>query len=364
MFPDQNQDQTQPQVAPAQPFPGQQPAVSPVAPIQPDPAMVPPVPPMVETASTPAGSPEPSSLGGPLPPASSPLGMPVSPPQPVSSMEAPQPTVNPLVPGSAPVAPVAPQPPVSPVPAPAGPVVQPPLDSSQPGYVPPAVPVQPMAPMTGSVGGGGNKFAKLRIIIALVVGLGVLGGAAFFAKSALLGGGISIKNLVQDQANDVSFKRPKNWTKTSAADTKSSETVFTEGGKAEKDSNAVLIVSSMSLGVDYDSLSTSQKQQFIDTLKKSDSEDDGGTSTDDRCQSGEKATINDFRQSNYSVAISSEMTCDKLKIGDKVTKAKGKAVLGIKGDKVYLISIASSDNIWNHSQKAFDEIFNTFKPAN
>lgn len=344
MLPDQ--DQNQPQPAPTQPFPAQPPQPD-VPPVQTDNA-APSAP--VPVVPQPGVSP----LGAPIAPVQSPATEPVAAPAP------PQPAASPIAPPVA-VAVPPPTPPVAPA-TPAGPVVQPPLDSSQPGYVAPVAPAQPIAPMTGNFGSkmGGNKFAKLRVIIAVVVGLGVLGGAAFFAKSALLGGGISVKSLVQDEASDVSFKRPKNWTKTSDQGDITG-TVFTKDGKKEKESDQMLIVDSAPLGGDYDSLSTSQKQLVIDSIKKSIT-DDSQTSTDDKCQ-GSKSDVKQITQSNYSVAFSQEKTCDNYKVGDKMIKAREKIVMGLKGDKAYMVAIASSDTVWSHSEKAFDEIFNSFKPA-
>lgn len=362
MFPDQNQNQDQP--IPAQPVPDQPLAATPVPPAL-DPTSPPAVPAHPVADQSPLGVPVPVGLA-PTPVSPVPVSVPTPPPS----------VPDPLVPTPPPTS-LAPEPPVPPAPAPvpdvpsspvpAGPVVSPPTSPQpiqQSGYVPPAPPMQPAMPANGTIGSrmSGGKFAKLRIIIAIVVGLGVLGGGAFLAKGLLAGGGISVKSLVQDTANDVSFKRPKAWTKISAKDTTSgSETVFTEGGKAEKDSDRTLMVDSTSLGIDYDSLSTAQKQQVTDAMKKSGSNE--AISADGRCKSNDKTEASDFSQPNYSVAISFDLVCNELEVGSKVVKAKARMVIGIKGDKAYMIGIAALDKDWSHSQKAFDEILNTFKPA-
>lgn len=334
MQPDQPLQPTDP-MAPqpaAPPVPTPDPAISP-APPTPDPSM--------GMAPTPAPEPMPSPVASPAPVAMAPVdAMPQSSPAPMPS---------PSVPPTPAVAPAMATPPAQ----------QPVLDSSQPGYVPPANPLPPVPLSGNSANSAGRKSGKLRIIIAVVIALFFFLGGGFILKDVLFTGSkITKADLVDDSADGVSFKRPKDWTKSTDSD--SEATVFTEGGKPADETDQALAVLSQAIGIKYESLTDSQRQQVFDSIEKEFSKP--STLEDDTCKEVVDIKVTKSNQPNYTDSILVEATCNKFT--NRALKAKLKMMIGMKDSNMHIIGISAVDKTWDKSGDALDEILNTFKPAN
>jgi hypothetical protein len=260
---------------------------------------------------------------------------------------APQPTA---------AAPVAPMPAAMPMATP--PPTQPVIDSSQPGYVPPANPGS-MPPISGNAANSvGGKSSKIRIIIAVIVALFFLLGGGFILKDILFTGSkISSSDLVDDTAGGVSFKRPSSWTKSPESDT--SAAVFTEGGKKTDETDQAMAVLSQSIGTDYESLSDDQRQQVFEAVEEEFSKP--STLEDDTCKEIKDVKVTKASQPNYTDSILIEATCSKFT--NRALQAKLKMMLGMKDDNMQIIGIFAVDKTWDKSGDALDEILNTFKPA-
>lgn len=339
MFPDQNQPTT-PTVAPDPLQPGATPA--------PDAgSMAMPTPPEV---ASPAAygqqayaepAPVPTSPVEPLP------ATPFAPVEPVSPVQAspaePMPAAPPVMP---PVNPVAP--------------AQPVMDSSQIGYVPPANPVAPVVPMTGAAGGKtkrSGRFSKLRIVLAIIVGLGVFSGAGIFVKDTFFTGSvIKTSDLVQETESGVTFKRPKQWAKTDSG-AGDFDVAYTEGGLPIDQSDQGVAVVSGSIDLNYDSLTQSEKDVFFQSFKDSFEK----STTGEKCKNISNLSFEKTSQPNYTDAYVVGYTCD----APTGRNAKGKFVMtiGLKGEKMNAVIVAAIDKTWNKSEAAFNEILNTFKPA-
>lgn len=244
-----------------------------------------------------------------------------------------------------------------PIAAPSG-MAQPPLDSSQPGYVPPANP-QPVAPMGANMSGGkkGGLAGKLRIIIAVVVGLAVLSGAGLLLKDTLFSGSnISTSDLVEETVDGLTFKHPKQWDKIEDGDYAAA---YTEGGKPLDESDQAMAVIIESLPIDVDSLDQATKDRFYDEIEKQFSDPD--SLEGDGCKKVEDVKVSDAKQSNYTTSVAVEYTCTEFTGRNLVGKFK--AVVGIKGRDMHVVAIGAIDKTWDKSGEALNEILNTFKPA-
>ncbi len=331
MFPDQNQPQ--PQNNQSTPVPS-----TPSIPITPAPFDSAP-------AQQPI-TPQPADSTQPAPLAGAPAAFQPAPTMPQAVAPAPAPT---------PVGMAGPQP----VPAPIAPVV----DSSQLGYVPPAMPTNPVS--ANSSKAKGSKFAKIRIILAVAVGLLVFSGGGFLLKDMLFSGSaVTSSDLVEETQAGILFKRPKQWTKSEmSADNKKTygdeSAAFTEDGKSTDLADQGMLVGRLDLGFNFDDLTGTEKQQAIDQFIKQSEDVDSLES--DSCQDVTGAKASEVKQPNYATVLSFEYTCNKVK--DRAVKLKVKVYFAIKGSTQDVVTIAAIDKTWDKSGDVFDEILNTFKPA-
>lgn len=346
MFPDQNQPQNP----------------------TPDPMQTPQPMPAGQESAAPAYTDQ-QPVAGPVQP------LPADPSEPMMPPVSPQQQMSPEMPQPAMATPseATYQAPPSPAPQTIAPAmsaplsVQPaPVDSSQVGYVPPAMPLAPSPMMGNAPSSKGNMFKKLRILIAVVVGLGVLSGGGFILKDILFSGSsVQVKNLVAETQAGINFKRPKNWTKVDLGDANkktfgSDGAAFTEGGKSIDLADQGVIVGGSSLDFDFDTLTADEQQQAVDQFLKG--YQDASVVEDETCTqvSGLKAGV--VSQPNYTKTLSVEFTCDKVK--NRAVKLKVKFYIAIKGKTQHFVELVAIDKTWEKSSKAFDEMLSTFKPAN
>lgn len=234
-------------------------------------------------------------------------------------------------------------------------------DPTQPGYVPPANPT--MAPMMSATGAkkSGSKMRLIRVVIAVVVSLVILSGGGLLLKDMLFTGSkITKADLVDDQAEGIAFQRPKQWTKPS--DQSSTDgTIYTEDGKSVDESDQQMLVSSTSLGASFDDLPKSTQDQIVNKLLDTFSDKSKYEDSSEGCQEVGDIKATKTTQSNYTVAIQIEATCNKFT--SRALKAKLKALVGIKGSDINIIGISAVDKTWDKSGDALDSILNSFKPA-
>lgn len=280
-------------------------------------------------------------------------------PQPApSSGTMPDPVnVPPATPAASAVPPTVPTettPPTTPV-AP-GVVSAPSSDPSQPGYVPPAV--SPAATPSMQPSHPGNKSKLVRIAIVAVVGLFLFAGGGYLVKDALFSGSqIKTSDLVDDSAENVSFKRPTDWTK--ASDSRPGQTAYTEQGKSTDETDQVLLVSSQSIGTNYDNLSDADKTKFYDQVKNTFA--DKSSFEDETCQEASTPEVSKISLPNYTDGVSISVTCEKF--SKRNVRAKMKMVIGLKERRMSLVAILAVDKTWDKSGDTFDEILTSFKPA-
>lgn len=343
----------QPAQDPAVPQPPMGQGPDPVAMPQPADPIAPPAMPAPDMAGPAIQPPQPVDAAPATPtmpgPMDTALSNPAPEPAPMAAPMQPEPVATPLQPAPAPMPDMQPSPLVAPAP-----VVN---DPTQPGYVPPANPTA--MPMMGANDGkkSGSKMRLIRIVIAVVVSLVVLSGGGLLLKDTLFSGSkIKVGDLVDDSAESVSFKRPKNWTKASEQ-TSTDGTVFSEDGKAEDESDQQMYVSSTSLGVSFDDLPQTTKDQLINKLL--DTSNYEGSS--EGCEDVGEIKATKTTQPNYSAAIRVEVTCNKFT--SRALKAQLKAVVGIKGSYMNIVGISAVDKTWDKSGDTLETILDTFKPA-
>ena len=351
---------------PQQPF---DPGVQPQTPSGPDPMQAfgdPTATPQPDVAA-PAAQPV-SDYAQPAPtdfavPADQVAAAPVVAPQPIAPEPFAQPVVSEPVQPAQPVQPLPvaePVPPAGPAPQPGAPVPAPAVtDPTQPGYVPPTSPSAMPAMMgTPGVKAPGGKTKLIRTVIMIVVALVVLSGGGLLIKDTLFTGSkISKSDLVDDTAEGVSFKRPKNWTKVDKGSHDGA--TYTEGGKAIDNTDQAILVNGQSFGGNYDELSDSQKTSVIDSMKESFSEADGFER--ESCKETTSPVVTRIQQPNYTDALQIEATCHNF--ANRNVSAKIKAVFALKGNNANMVTIVAVDKTWDKSGDTFDEILMTFKPA-
>ncbi|MCA9332330.1 hypothetical protein KDA00_00455 [Candidatus Saccharibacteria bacterium] len=237
-------------------------------------------------------------------------------------------------------------------------IVQPPSQSTnpmQPGYVPPAN-SPGMANMSSTNLPKENflKSSKLRILIVLVVILVSVTGIGILVKDTLFSGSkITVSDLVEETSDGVKFKHPKQWSK---IEDKDFDIAYTEGGKKIDDSDQGMGIISESIGVDFESLTDSQKTQLDEALKKQFA--DPQAFSGDGCEEITKSEINKTEHDNYPLAYRIEVDCGKYT--NRNVKGKMVAILGVKGRNMDILAVVAIDKTWDKSGDAFNDILDTF----
>lgn len=204
----------------------------------------------------------------------------------------------------------------------------------------------------------GGNMRLIRIVLAVVISLVVLSGGGLLLKDTLFSGSkIKVGDLVDDSAESVSFKRPKNWTE--SKDDDFDGTVYTENGASTDDTDQALFVGSDSLPLDYDTLSDAQKESVFKAFEGEYSSSSAFES--DSCKEASTPKVTKISQKNYTDAFQIEVTCEKF--SKRNLKAQLKAVYGLKGKKVDLVMVVAVDKTWDKSGDALNEILTTFKSA-
>ncbi len=237
-------------------------------------------------------------------------------------------------------------------------VVQPPQQSTDPsqlGYVPPTnAGMNNIGQPTTLPKDSFFSSKKFRILIVVIIAVFSFTGIGILAKDTLFSGSnIKTSDLVEESANGVNFQRPKQWSKTEGKDY---DVVFTEKGQPIDDSDQGMGVINENIGVDFETLTEDQKQQFNKALEEQFT--DPNKFTGDGCDEVNKSEVNKVEHKNYPLAYKIEITCNK--ITGRNIKGVMVGMLGIKEKNMDIVVIVAVDKTWDKSSEAFNEILNNF----
>lgn len=230
-------------------------------------------------------------------------------------------------------------------------------DPTQPGYVPPANFGQPQPTnfngqsFNNGMSGGSKK--KVFMLAGAVIGVIVLAGALVMAMGLLSSGAIKTSDLVEETHGKLTIKRPASWQKISEV---SYDVVFINGSEL-KESTAVLVAESQTIGLNFADLGQSEKEALIGAVKEGLSGD-----TTANCEGNADITVKEISKPGFDGAFEANGTCTKKK-DNRETKYRLRVVIGFHQRDMHLVMVVTEDSIWSKSTDAINEMFEAFRPA-
>ena len=202
-----------------------------------------------------------------------------------------------------------------------------------------------------------QKSQIIKVVIAVVAALGVLGLTSTFLRDTLYTGSeIQVSDLVDERAEGISFKRPSQW---QVAQDPEIEIVYTEDGKVLDDADQGLLLTSENLGVDYTALEPEQQEAFAANFQEQFS--DASSLEDSGCTEVSSIETKTVEQAGYDTAFMVEAECSQF-TGRNV-EATLKMLFASDGEDMHIGAVLAINETWDKSQEALDAVIASITPV-